>query len=279
METIACINFCELLTYFVNEDTSVMDIQTKIQELMPNSTCQRIYFGSSFCSQYFLHLQSDMVKKLIEVGKETHIKLTMVIPTFTEKDLDAGKQKIALFSTYFGNGIDEVTVNDFGMLFYISKRYKINVNIGRLLTKDYRDPRHLAYFQQTLKPKIFNTFIRQLIDSHKITGIEFDSTHTKIDLSEAFSQVEVGIHSPLCYLTEGHICEFASEPRKLEEKFRPNCTCRCECLQHMIEYEISETSHWLRLGRTIYFKNEETDIIGINMIRLIYFPLDKVVTK
>lgn len=280
MEKVYCLNFCELLTYFITEEMNAIEIKDRITKLVPDgSTCQRIYFGSYFCSQNFLHLQLEAVKRLVEVCEDSHIKMTMVVPTFSEAELQSGKHKIATLSPYLGGCLDEITVNDFGMLSLIRQTYaSVKINFGRLLTKDYRDPRHVPYFEQTVKPKMYNSYMFRIIQKYNVSGIEFDPTHKAMDLSECFDQMEAAVHLPFCYLTEGHICAFASVPREMHRKFRPNLTCRAECLQHMMLYQIPDAKPWIRLGRAIYFENQEVEVQGLERMRIIYFPIDQVVT-
>ena len=276
MENVLCLNLCELLSYFVNEEISREEIQRLITDSIPGKSFTRIYFGSSFCSQYFLQLEMDEVKLLMEVCRELHLKTTMVLPVFSEKDLQAGKQKITLFQSYFGECIDEVTVNDYGMLEYVSTNYNIKINLGRLFIKDYRDPRYEEYSNQKRMPNIFNSFIQQLLTKYEVHGMEFDGTHKVMDLTAVFPNIELGIHSPFCYLTKGHICGYASLSKGRYQKFRPNSACKRECQQHLIQYEVGK-SKWIRFGRTIYFPSETEEVLANSRVRIIFFPLEKVV--
>lgn len=262
MKIIPCVNDCDILEQVIKTN----DMDTKIE---------RIYIGSYFCGNYFLHIKLEDIKTLLSHYKDK-IRVTLVIPMFSQHHLEQGKRKLSYILENSKNVIDEITVNDYGMLSYIRNTYDIKINLGRLFMKDYRDPRYGEYFQQVLKPKIFTNYLAELCRKYGIEGMEFDPTHQVIDFSKAPKNISIGIHTPLCYLTTGQICEFASIPKKTELKYRPNTSCQKECQSCHLTYVDDENLTWYRWGRAIYFKNEEVCIQGVDTIREIRFPLEKV---
>lgn len=269
-----CLNFCEIMEHLYEADSTLNDIIDEANKMAGFEKCERIYIGSYFCSQYFIHLSNEILRKLGMVCKERGIRVTLVIPTFSEKDLEKGKERVEIYKTDLGTCTDEMTVNDYGMLVYISQNYDIKLNMGRLFMKDYRDPRYEEYFNQTLQPKIFTTYLKDLIKKNKISGLEFDPTHRAIDLSEKPEGIHIGIHEPYCYMTVGHICEFASIHKEIDKKFRPNTSCQRECTSHIMRYNLHDGHNWIRVGRAIYFDNRTCDVKGSHERRIIYFPID-----
>ncbi|SFR79995.1 hypothetical protein [Anaeromicropila populeti] len=267
-----CLNFCEMIQNLYEKYVNFDDAIEHCLKEEGEENCQRIYFGSSFCGQHFLHITNKIVSSLAEACMRKGIKLTLVIPTFSERNLDRGKDKIKEFAAFCENCLDEMTVNDFGMLDFVSKNYQVNLNLGRLFMKDYRDPRYEQYFHQILAPKIFTGYLLNLLEQYPITGMEFDPTHEGIDFSAKPEKIQIGIHLPYCYMTVGHICEFASIPVELEKKFRPNIQCQNECMKNLIRYHFDDEYKWMRLGKTIYFWNKSCKIVGTDQIRVIYFP-------
>ena len=170
--------------------------------------------------------------------------------------------------------VDEIVVNDYGMLAYISETFKVALYLGRLFTKDYRDPRYEEYFNQVLNPKILNRPMLELIVDFKVKGLEFDPTHVGINFREVPEQLTIGIHAPYCYMTTGHICEYASLDKEIAKKFRPNSPCKHECTSNMIRYDFEDDREWIRIGKTIYFENRECTIYELEHMRNIYFPID-----
>lgn len=61
--------------------------------------------------------------------------MTLVIPVFSEKDLEKGKKLLTELMDTYGDLIDEITVNDIGMLAYVKKLFDKKINLGRLFLK------------------------------------------------------------------------------------------------------------------------------------------------
>ena len=274
MTELYCLNLCEVIEDLYEKYGSIDNIVScvKGQQGIPYYT--RIYIGSNFCSHYFLNLSKSLLEELTEYTRKTAIKLTLTLPVFTEDNLEKAKKCIARYVETLGDGLDEVTANDYGMLAYMASKYpNIRLNMGRLFMKDYRDPRYKEHFKTTLSPKIFTKYLDELIKTYNIKGIEFDPVHEEMTFKEKPEYIEIGIHEPYCYMTVGQICEFASIHKPISEKFRPNSVCERECTSNKIKYYLHDEREWIRLGRTIYFKNKPR-VSGVEKIRRIYFPID-----
>lgn len=274
MEKRFCFNFCEILENIMSIAPKTETVIQKVMELAGYTKCHRIYVGSYFCSQYLLHLSCDLVEKLGKELSAMGIPITLVLPMFTEKDLTKGKEKIKELSALFGKEIDEITVNDYGMLAYIHQHYQVKINLGRLLFKDYRDPRYEEYYHQTGKPKYFTNQLENLCKEYEITGLELDITHEKLEISGAPMQVTLGVHVPYSYMTVGMVCEFASIPYDISDKFRPNLPCHKECLRNRLGFSMLEDRRYLKIGRTVYFEHPDGQVIGSNSYREIFAPID-----
>lgn len=264
MKKIRCLNICDIL------ERGISNLDYKNYE--------RFYIGSYFCGKYFIHMKTEQIDALVDlIQKENNKKhfITLVIPMFGQHDLDQGKQKIAELLDRYHELIDEVTVNDFGMLTYIGEVYDYPMNIGRLLNKDYRDMRYEDYYNSTIQPKIFTKYFDRLRKLYRIRGAEFDPTNKSIDFSKAPEHIMIGLHSPFCYITTGQICEFASIDKHLDQKYRPNSSCANECSKYHILYMPKDDVTWFRLGRAVYFHNEDVELKGLKELREIYFPIEE----
>lgn len=283
MRQINCLNLTDIIqNLYTTASDPIRDFKIIISnsnKIAGFSKCERIYIGSYFCAQYFLNLPKKVIDDVLEFCKADNIKVTLVIPTFSEKNLDKGKEKIGEITQSLGEVADEVTVNDYGMLKYMSEQYKLKLNMGRLFMKDYRDLRYPEYFNTTLKPKIFTAYLDKLIAEYNISGLEFDPTHQTVNLENCPQNIEVGMHGPYCYATVGQICEFGSIHQEIEKKFRPNAVCQGECNSNVYRYKFNDGHEWLRVGRAVYFDNRTCEIQGISSLRNIYFPVDLVVNK
>ena len=281
MEIHNCLDLSERIQALYSRTPDYYAIIEECNKRAGFKSCERIYFGSSFCGQYFLSIKAQVVDELIKVCQKEGYKLGLVIPTFTQKNLERGKKHIASYEKYMGDIIDEIVVNDYGMLDYIYKMYngKIKLNMGRLFMKDYREIRYPEYFNQVYKPKIFTPYLDKLIEKYNIKGMLFDATHKTVDFSEKPEEIEIGIYEPYTYMTVGQICELGSTHLPIEKKFRPNFGCKQECNEHVIQYFVNEGVNWLRIGRTIYFENRDFTIQGLSKLKRIYCPYDLEVKK
>ena len=293
MREINCLNLTDIIQYLYNSKIELIEdfgsLIDKSNALAGFEKCERIYIGSYFCAQYFLNIPRKIIEEINEFCHKENIRITLVIPIFSEKNLEKGKQKIQEYIHELKEVLDEVTVNDYGMLDYVTSHYNLKYNIGRLFMKDYRDLRYPEYFNTILHPKAFNSYFYKIIDKYRISGIEFDPTHKTVNLetyipNKAVSlknrpQIEMGMHRPYCYVTVGQICEFGSIHKDIEKKFRPNEVCQGECNDNIFCYEFGDGHKWLRVGRAIYFDNRNCEVQGVSQIRNIYFPVDLVVKK
>lgn len=287
MQRIECINLCENIHKLYQEELDFKSVIDKVCQKAGFNECKRLYIGSYFCGQFFLNMRKEEIETLINTCSQLNIKVTLVIPIITERNLARAKQKVKEYRDHFGKIIDEMTVNDYGMLDYIYEQYGgndqqgklvagdvVKINLGRLLMKDYRDPRYTEYFNITLKPRSFTNYLRELTQKYQVHSIEFDPTHAVIDFSEKPNDIEIALHSPYCYETVGQICQMAGIDKSIDQKFRPNEACEQQCSEHEINYFIEDGFTWLKHGKVVYFKNEKCRAEGIDKMRLIYSPLE-----
>ena len=240
---------------------------------------ERIYMGSSFCSQYYIGFNG--YKNILYICKSRGIPVTLVIPIFSEKDIECGKKKTIEICQCLDGIIDEITVNDIGMLSWLNKQKGYHINLGRLFFKDARDCRVPEYYQEQVSPFFLSNIKNDYWRQFHINGVELDPTNRRI-VTDVLEDCDfcIGVHMPYCYMTNGNICKFASVHRPVNKKFRPNLSCAMECMHisdtysgYMHQTDCYPMLH--RFGRTLYFKVESVEIVEKNTDRIIYFPIDE----
>ena len=271
-----CLNLCEILSEALLHDQTLDHVIEKvIKDNQINEPLEHIYAGSSFCSQYFLHL--SCWEKLFSLCKERGWKLTLTLPVFSQKDLSWAKERIITILNQGKQVADEVTVNDLGMLKYISDTSDVKVNLGRLFFKDSRDIRVRPYQEGEISPNLLSYRQFFMEDNDSIKGIEIDPTNRYIDLRNCdLEGISLGVHSPFCYMTTGNICKYASIHKDPADKFRPNARCFMECTgiyEHYKERFDGKYADIIRYGRTVYYYNNGSRIAGKKIDRKIYFPI------
>ena len=269
-----CLSLCEVLISTYQKDSQYESIIASMCNNAGYDTLSRIYIGSNFCSQYFLNCKIDIVQPLIEFCEKNNVKVTLCLPIFSEKDIDKAKERINYVINNYDDIVDEFTVNDYGMLDYISSEYSnVKINIGRLFNKESRDARYVDYNKGVYSPNLLSVK-KSFLEQYNINSIEIDPVHQVIDLSESVNQdTMVAVYTPFCYVTMGHICEYASIPLPLDKKFRPNTHCHAPCANTFITYDVKEFSY-VKVGRAVYFRQDDIKLVNANKYREIYQPFD-----
>ena len=273
MTEINCINMCEISSAFFQSKDSINKIFLECINKNIFSECNRIYIGSNFCGQYFVNLSDKDIKVLYEYCKINNITLTLVLPIVPETLLYSTKRKIDSITNLTIDVLDEITVNDFGMLKYIHNIDSKYINLGRLFFKDKRDQRIRDNSDLNKRPFLFPEGVQYLTYMYNIHGIEIDGYNDVFDFNGLPEQLKLGIHYPYIFTTTGHICEFASVGKNTEEKFRPNNDCQKQCFERFIEYKTSAKYVYWKFGRTVYYEKSFPKILGVKSFRKIYFPM------
>lgn len=277
MKVECCLDLGERLENLYRKKPCLEEMIEGLKNQAGFKVCHRIYIGTSFCGQYFLNIKEDQILGVMGFCKKQGIKVSLVLPIFTQKNLEKGKKKIKTFEAFFVKEIDEIVVNDYGMLRYIHETYgkQINLVMGRLFMKDYREVRYQDYFNTRYQPKIFGQYIEKLVKQYEIKGMLFDATHKEIDFSHKPQGITIGVYEPYTYMTVGQICEIGSRHLPIEKKFRPNGPCQQECTEEHLHYFMEDGRKWLRVGKAVYFENRNFSVVGLENLRRIYSPFDE----
>lgn len=242
---------------------------------------ERLYVGSNFCSQYFLRQPEQVWREAFALCRHERIPATLVVPVFSQKDLADACRRIDELLSAYGDVVDEITVNDPGMVAYCLDRYGRPLNAGRLFSKEPRDPRYAELFEVRQAVGV-PTLLTELFRHGELQGLELDPTHVALDLSELsgfMPHLQVGVHMPYCYLSTGSLCELAGIGRPVREKFRPNAPCSLECSRCAIGYGLPYGARLLKWGRAVYFPNHHCTVCEGEDFRMIVSPFDVLVPR
>lgn len=238
----------------------------------------RIYIGSYFCANRFLTLKMQATQKFLKAASAHRVPLSLVVPILTQSHLASG---MALMRELLRNdaiGIDEIVVNDLGMMKAVHDLFPVPIVAGRMLNKTYRDIRNREYYNIDALPKCLNEFYLSLYDRYRIQTVEMDNYAANTTIPASFDRFLIGVHTPLCYVTRCNICEFAAISKPIQKKFRAADACKLECMDRYIVYrnrEGQEAEHY-KIGCGVYYVNEGCHVQA-SRVRLIYNPyLDEV---
>lgn len=218
----------------------------------------RIQIGSYTCGNYFLELLNWMERGSSPVRGTDY---DIVLPVFSESQLD---EFLPRAETSPVQAARTIIVNDLGMLRLF--RDRPGVRLGRLLFRDYRDHRYPASEDACrLKAGALVSSLREL--GYQIAAIENELISAN---SEADGEpgVPVYVHFPYRQVSYGHICEFASIGRTVEEKFMPDAPCTFQCFRTRFRHR----EEYLKVGRSIFDMAPEQWLSGERRKRVIYTP-------
>ncbi len=276
---IQCVSLCEILMSLEPDENAIDNEIKQLCKMHGINELARIYIGSNFCPKYFLYCEENVVSLIIDWCEKNNKKITLCLPVFSERDLIAGKNRLSKYEKWFKCGIiDEITVNDLGMLAYVAERYPyININLGRLFNKDTRDQRYPEFIGKTCVPDLL-TLKNAVAFDYRVHGIEFDSTHATLDLTG--TDLQVAVYFPYCYATLGSICEFASIAKPINKKFRTNAACSMQCMEKYAKYQTEYSNFsYVKFGRAVYFKVSGATVKSSGDFRMIYDAIDYFMQK
>ncbi len=268
------ISFCELLHLFTGDSLASEEIINKSIKKAGFESTDRLYVGSNFCCRYFLRYAEkalDNIATLKKAAVFSHIKTTLCLPIFSQRYLESGKKLIPVLLKKYADFIDEVTVNDYGMLVFAQSFKGVKINVGRLMNKDVRDIRHSEYYNAGHTPSAVG-LSSSVLDGFEISRYEFDLTNRFLDFKD-FGK-EIAVYAPYVYATTGLVCEFGSARKDVSQKFRANSDCNFDCTVVCNQYKTGMGEEYVKIGRTVYFKIDDYVVTAKSGYRLIYEPFD-----
>lgn len=204
---------------------------------------QFVYVGSYFCDQYFCQTPNKVWQMCFQRIKDHGASAVLVIPTPSQQRLAVIKQRIACLMEKYGDQIQEIVVNDPGMMSWITSTYPEKALwLGRIMDKELRDPRYDL-------PQIHKKLWEQA-DDERFVGVEMDLFRLNPDLIPELG-CRLGIHTSLVYLTMGRICEFSAIGFPTAEKFQLYRPCRRQCVSNW-QWEEQGDHVFLKHGRAVY---------------------------
>lgn len=245
---------------------------------------ERLYIGNDYCEKNW---DANTIIKLINFYKSK--KITLLLPFFT----DTGLKKLAIILKYLKeNRLKnlEIVFNDWGTFYYLRKYYpKINLILGRLLTKQRKDPRmdiilknkqeHFKIFKNTdyffvyTKPvpsSLFELFSKNIIETPEIIKFLLENNVSRIEIdnlvwnmqSNLSKNIKVSMYYPYMILNVTRYCGAINNKYEI--------VCNKDCLKK--SKNISENV--FIKGNAMYYKNvvmPSKKILKINNIdRIIY---------
>lgn len=210
--------------------------------------CSRVYFGNEFCQR--LIPTDKELNEILDIVLSKGLRFTFVTGFVTDKDLDYLKDLLAVVSKRDQQA--EVVINDWGMLSLV-KEYSLTPVVGRLLTKQKRDPRMVSLPKRFPRKAIecskasgIGSYFIHFLKDNSVERVEIDNLPQGIRLGEYVksSAIHLSLYFPFNYVTTSRQCLFDS------------AYCQKKCKYTAITLKHSTMPLPLQLkGNTIFVEN------------------------
>ena len=219
----------------------------------------RLYFGNEFC-QYLIPTRKEL-EDVLDFARS--LDFTLVTPYVTDEGLEELTPLFDLVSQKRPES--EVVFNDWGVFSVLREQYpSFEPVMGRLLNKMKRGPRLMTvmdripqdtidYFRgSSLSVPLFRRFLRE----NGVRRVEFDNVLQGIDFD--FEGMELSLYLPFAYVSTTRAClvNACDIPDKKELVGISPCQRECQKYTFNLKSEVMPVN-LVRMGNTIFFKNEE----------------------
>ncbi len=263
------------------------------RQLRDLNNFSRIYYGAEFCENKIPDL--NKIKMVFSLVKKSHKKFTFLIPYVT----NSGLSRIPPLLEYLDAQDEDVEVifNDWGVFRLMRERFKrIKPILGRLLTKQRRDPRayNILLNKQEAKkvfdkktnkitiiiPKkapvsLYKSFRASVINApvfqdfllaNGIRRVEIDNLVWDMKI-EVPKEIGVSVYLPYAYVTTTRLCGLIN---------LTYTACKKECQRYYFSFRSSSSPvpFYIR-GNTVFYKSEipgEKYLKQRNINRIVWEP-------
>lgn len=243
-----------------------------------NQKYSRIYFGNEFCQRLLPSVRE--FKEVLDYVFTHNLELSFVSPYVTDRGL---KHLESLLRVLFESKPEsELIVNDWGIL-RINRNYGLRPVLGRLLTKQKRDPRILNLKRRLpdtmlkcLREASLNSHFIQFLRKEGIERVELDNLLQGIQIDGAgLDSLTFSLYFPYGYIATTRFCPMNAANR-IAGRTPGIYPCRKESQDsYFILTHPSMPAALILKGNTIFFENkkmpENAAEKGIN--RVVYQPV------
>ena len=262
----------------------------------PLSGAQRVYFGNEFCER-LLPSRRDLAL-VADVCAARELGFTLVTPPVTQSGLAHIEELLTWLEER--EGAFEVVVNDWGVLHLLTRRHpRVEPVLGRLMSKQQRDPRILRLFTGNPAPQIVDgrlvidvalpdeavTLYRATPLSASLTQsalralgvrrVELDNPLQGFDY-QAADDGTASLYVPFGVVATSRRC--TSDPRRKSFPFTDRVdSCTRGCRRMAFELRAQHIADPLyRRGNTLFFRNDALpdgmDLLSRGVNRVVHQP-------
>lgn len=258
----------------------------KIIPINELSQFDRLYIGNDYCEN---NLNVKKIKGLLDVYQNR--KITLLLPFLTDYGIKKLSDMLTSFKILKLKNF-EVVFNDWGTFFFLKRHYpKINLVLGRLLTKQRKDPRieiilknkqeHFKVLKNSLGIKnivqtkkvpgsLIDLFSRNAIESKEIINFLIENNILRIEIDNLTwdmiaklpSKIKVSLYYPYILLNVTRYCG------AINGKYENVCNKDC------LKKEKNISNNIFMKGNALYYKNSvmptKNTLKSNNIDRIVY---------
>ena len=187
----------------------------------------RLQFGNEFCER--LIPSPTALRQAIGLADAAGLALTLATPSVP----DAGLAKLRRLFRLLPEG-SEIVVNDYGVLRLLAHEYPgLEPVAGRQLCKMIKDPRlPNEQWARLNPPGLGSAVFETLLSRFGVRRAEVDVPPFAQPTDLKAGGLALSVHAPFGYVLRGRVCRIGSLRFEGADKFRPDQTCRKECLRY-----------------------------------------------
>lgn len=222
----------------------------------------RVYLGHEAC----INLMPDL-EFLEKFCVSEHTRVSLVTP-FDVDDEDLARIEILINVLSNTPGVDEVIVNEWGVLEIIQGRPGIKPVLGRLMSRTKRDCRIDANQFSTDQLSVYNSgnlTNKSYVDFLKRKGIyraELDNVPQGVGVDLSDVDLDISLYYPILPISFSPFCIPGACNRKEEDLFVLKGKCRKECHQ----FTIQAGDQVRIIGKGAYMVNESLEAVNLDQI-------------
>ena len=250
----------------------IKDLNASFIHSMNGKPITMVYFGAEFCQNAMP--QENEIDKAVNWCTAKGKRLSIYIPPLND---DGIKKADRIISMIDGTNV-EISVNEIGILELIrEKNYRINISLGRIFDKAYKDARLNMYdldvycnsegrhYFQSMSHT--SSYYKTFMDAYDVSGVEIDYPL----YGKMIHDNNIGIVSyfPYGVFSTGRVCLFGHFFGDKEGRNTRINQCKRYCTENCIKYN--------RLQSSIKMDNSGRRVRELNMYRsgnTLYYAVD-----
>jgi hypothetical protein len=220
----------------------------------------RVYFGNEFC-QKLIPSEKELEEVLSFILSKS-LGFTFVTSFATDTVFEPLRNLFGAISKRAPDS--EVVINDWGVL-SIVREYNLKPVIGRLLTKQSRDPRILSLIDRLPRKAVerskaagIGPYLTRFLKTKAVERMEIDNLPQGIRLGECKKPAgfRFSLYFPFNYVTTSRQCLFDNGCLHSESELSPKCQRKCRHNAIILKHHTMPLPLYMK-GNTIFLENRK----------------------